>query len=74
MFTETSQGIHRSVLFFTLVNMVAVVQTWAISMGLANYIPPSFNITRFVPEITHAVGVVVPVVTSYLGRKHWSFR
>lgn len=74
VFTETSQGVHRSVLFFTLVNVVAVAQTWAISMGLANYILPSFNITRYVPEIAHAVGVVTPVVTSYFGHKHWSFR
>ncbi|HMS84250.1 MAG TPA: GtrA family protein [Nitrospira sp.] len=74
VFTATSQDVHRSALFFALVNMVAVVQTWAISMGLANYILPFFNVTRFVPEIAHAAGVVAPVVTSYLGHKHWSFR
>ena len=32
------------------------------------------GITRFVPEIAHAVGVAVPAFTSYLGHKRWSFK
>ena len=74
VFTETSQNWHRSALIFTLVNMVAVAQTWAISMGLAYYVLPSAGVTRFAPEIAHAAGVAFPVFTSYLGHKHWSFR
>ena len=74
VFTETSQDWHRSALIFTLVNMVAVAQTWAISMGLAYYVLPSAGVTRFAPEIAHAAGVAFPVFTSYLGHKHWSFR
>ena len=35
VFTQSSQGWQRSALIFTLVNVVAVAQTWAISMGLA---------------------------------------
>jgi len=31
-------------------------------------------VARFIPEIAHAVGVAVPVFTSYLGHKHWSFK
>ena len=57
VFTETSRDWHRSALIFTLVNMVAVVQTWAISMGLAYYVLPSAGVTRFAPEIDHAAGV-----------------
>jgi putative flippase GtrA len=74
VFTETRQGIHRSALFFCLVNLVAVAQTWAISIALAFYILPSLAVTRFVPEIAHAIGVAFPVFTSYLGHKRWSFR
>ena len=32
------------------------------------------GIDRFAAELAHAVGVMVPVFTSYLGHKHWSFR
>lgn len=74
VFTESTQGIGRSALIFTLVNVVAVAQTWAISMGLAYYILPALDVRHWVPEIAHAVGVAFPVFTSYLGHKHWSFR
>ncbi len=74
VFTETSHGIRRSAVYFSFVNVVAVAQTWAISMVLANYALPAMGVSRFVPEIAHAVGVAFPVFTSYLGHKHWSFR
>ncbi len=67
-------AIRRSLLLFNLVNVVAVAQTWAISMGLAYYVLPAAGVTLLAPEIAHAVGVAFPVVTSYLGHKHWSFR
>lgn len=74
VFRASSQSTGRSALFFTLVNIVAVVQTWAISMALAYYILPALGVGNFVKEIAHAVGVAVPVFTSYLGHKRWSFQ
>lgn len=74
VFTESQQSVHRSAMFFILVNLVAVIQTWAISMGLALYVLPAFGVTVFVHEAAHAVGVLVPVFTSYIGHKRWSFR
>jgi putative flippase GtrA len=74
VFTKSQQGIRRSAVLFFLVNIIAVIQTWAISMGLAYYILPLIGITKFGLEIAHATGVTVPVFTSYIGHKHWSFR
>ena len=74
VFKDSSQPLHRSALFFVLVNLIAIAQTWAVSMGLAYYLLPSMGITLFAKEIAHAVGVVVPVFTSYVGHKHFSFR
>lgn len=74
IFTESRQSVQRSVLFFVLVNAFAVLQTWLISMLLAYYLLPELGINRFVPEIAHAVGVAVPVFSSYLGHKRWTFR
>jgi len=73
VFTEGSQTVQRSAMFFVMVNGVAVLQTWGISMALY-YLLPIAGVTRWVPEIAHAVGVVVPVFTSYLGHKKFSFR
>lgn len=74
VFKDSAQSMGRSALFFTLVNLVAVAQTWAISMALAYYVLPAMDVTSWCKEIAHAVGVVVPVFTSYLGHKRWSFR
>lgn len=74
VFTQSEQDLRRSVLLFTLVNVVGVAQTWAISMGLAYYVLPKAGVTQFVPDIAHAAGVIFPVFTSYLGHKRWSFR
>lgn len=74
VFGRGSQTLKRSALYFILVNVVAVAQTWVISMGLAEYGLPALGIKEFVPEIAHATGVVFPVFTSYLGHRRWSFR
>ncbi|MBX4135785.1 GtrA family protein [Pseudomonas sp. S5F11] len=74
VFKNGRQSLHRSLIFFVLVNVVAVFQTWIISMVLAFYILPGLGISHFVAEIAHGVGVIVPVFTSYLGHKRWSFR
>lgn len=74
VFTESQQSLKRSGAFFVLVNVVAIAQTWAISMGLAYYLLPRLGVMQHAREIAHAVGVAVPVFTSYLGHKRWSFR
>lgn len=74
VFSESQQSVHKSAIFFVLVNLVAILQTFLISMGLAYYVLPKMGITLLAPEIAHAVGVIVPVFTSYLGHKRWSFR
>ena len=74
VFRSGKRHVLRSALLFTAVNAVAVLQTWLISLLLAYQVLPWAGITRFVPEIAHAAGVVFPVFTSYLGHKFWSFR
>ena len=74
VFTESQQTIHRSVAFFIIVNVAAVLQTWVISISLAYYLLPWLGVTLFVREIAHLVGISVPIITSYIGHKRWSFR
>lgn len=74
VFKKSDQPIHHSVLFFIAVNVVAALQTWGISVSLAYYILPALGVTMFVDAIAHAIGVAVPVFTSYIGHKRWSFR
>ncbi|MCM2131861.1 GtrA family protein [Larsenimonas rhizosphaerae] len=74
VFRESTRKLHQSVLFFVLVNMVAVLQTWMISMLLFNAVLPWMGIEQYAREIAHGTGVLVPVFTSYLGHKHLSFK
>jgi putative flippase GtrA len=74
VFKHSTQAVHRAAGFFILVNLVAVAQTWAISVALLRYALPALGVSHFAPEIAHAVGVVVPVFTSYIGHKRFSFR
>jgi len=58
---------------FTLVNVVAVIQVWAVSVFLAEWLLPRFGVLHHAYDIAHLIGVAVPVFTSYLGHKHFSF-
>lgn len=74
VFKTSQQSMQRSAVFFTLVNLVAVTQTWGISMLLLYMVFPAWGYTYYAAECAHAIGVVVPVFTSYLGHKRWSFK
>lgn len=74
VFKDSGQSMQRSAGWFVLVNFVAVLQTWGISVGLAFFVFPRLGIETFAKEAAHAIGVAVPVFTSYLGHKYYSFR
>ncbi len=74
VFKDSQQPLHHAVFYFLLVNVIAILQTWLISMGLAYYVLPAMGFNRYLNEIAHAFGVTVPVFTSYMGHKHLSFR
>lgn len=73
VFKNSKQSVRRSAAFFILVNVFAIVQMWLISTSLAYYLLPSLGVTFLVQEVAHAIGLIVPAFTSYLGHKRWSF-
>lgn len=74
VFGAGEQSAQKSATIFVGVNLFAIAQTWLVSMALANYVLPAMGVQLYVREIAHAVGVVVPVFSSYFGHKRWSFR
>lgn len=74
VFTRSRQSVRRSFAAFALVNLVAVLQTWLVSIGLRHLLLPVIGVTALVDLIAHSCGVIVPVFTSFLGHKHVSFR
>jgi putative flippase GtrA len=74
VFSNSQQPLHRSAAWFVMVNGVAILQTWVISMSFAYYVLPFFRVVLFAKEIAHLIGVMVPVASSYVGHKRFSFR
>lgn len=74
VFVRSRQSVRRSFAAFALVNLVAVLQTWLVSIGLRQLLLPVIGVTALVDLIAHGCGVIVPVFTSFLGHKHVSFR
>lgn len=73
-FKETSNTQRTQIAWFVVVNAVALLQTLAISLLLAKWVFPWLGIRYLDETIAHAIGVAVPVVTSYLGHKYLSFK
>lgn len=74
VFTRSTNSVSRQAFWFVLVNLAAVLQTVLISLLLARWLFPAMGMDFHPETLAHAVGVAVPVVTSYFGHKHFSFR
>lgn len=74
VFNEASNALHHQVLWFITINLAAVVQTILISLFLARWALPTMGVDFHNETIAHGIGVAAPVITSYIGHKHFSFR
>ncbi|MBF6025974.1 GtrA family protein [Lysobacter niastensis] len=74
VFPEGNEGIHKQAGWFIAVNMLAVLQTLGISLLLARVVFPSVGLDFHPETLAHAIGVIVPIFTSYLGHKTYTFR
>ncbi|MGE3475622.1 MAG: GtrA family protein [Rhodospirillaceae bacterium] len=73
VFEETGRSRTAEYARFGLVNVVAAAQVWVVSVGLAEYVFPELGFDWHPEDVAHVIGVVIPVFTSYLGHKHFSF-
>lgn len=74
VFDAARQPFSESAPRFVVINVLAVVQTWIVSVALSEHLLPAMGISRFARELGHAAGVVVPAFTSFLGHRSWTFR
>lgn len=74
VFRDAQTHMRHQVLWFVVINLLALGQTIVISLLLARWLLPWLGVQWHVETIAHAVGVVVPVVTSYIGHKRLTFR
>jgi putative flippase GtrA len=74
VFRGYTNRLHQQVVRFIAVNALALLQTLGVSLLLADIVFPRVGLSWHAQEIAHAVGIVVPIFTSYLGHKKWTFR
>jgi putative flippase GtrA len=73
VFAPSGKSVRVEAAWFTLVNVLAVAQTLAISLLLADLVFPELGIVTYRKALAHAVGIAVPAVTSYFGHRYWTF-
>jgi putative flippase GtrA len=73
VFRSEDRQVASEYMRFALVNLVAVVQVWCVSVGLARLLFPAIGFTWHAETVAHIIGVASPVYTSYLGHKYFSF-
>lgn len=74
VFEKSAHSTQKEFVYFTLVNVVAIIQTYIISVGLAKYIFPSIGFLFYPEAVAHAIGVIFPIFTSFFGHKYLSFK
>lgn len=73
VFAASGRRLSSEYARFGIVNLLAVAQVWIVSVGLARFVLPALGWHWHGETVAHVIGVVVPVFTSYLGHKHFSF-
>ncbi|MFV0672982.1 GtrA family protein [Variovorax sp. tm] len=74
VFDARERALGPQIAKFAAVNALAVLQTLLISLLLARWLLPRLGVVEHVEAIAHLAGVLVPVVTSYLGHRMLTFK
>lgn len=79
VFTNSRNTIVQEVGWFVIINLLALLQTWGLSVYLAHLLSEILPVQDesgidLARAIAHGAGVLLPVFTSYLGHKYLTFR
>lgn len=70
---KSNNTTKKQFIYFTLVNVVAVIQTLIVSVVLKDYFLPIMRWGYHRDEVAHLIGVGVPIFSSYVGHKYFTF-
>lgn len=74
VFRDATNRIHHQIMWFTIINAAAMLQTLVVSLVLNSTVLPYLEIHWHTELVAHAIGVATPILTSYIGHKRFSFR
>lgn len=73
VFERTGRSLASEIWRFVLVNIVALVIVWIVSVSLERWILPQIGWTWRPAEVAHGIGILSPIVTSYFGHRFFTF-
>lgn len=73
VFEKSGRSVQHEYLRFGLVNLIALVQVWAVSFGLARLMFPWIGFSFYAETVAHIVGVLSPIFASYFMHKYFTF-
>lgn len=73
VFRQTVNPLHHQAFWFTMVNLAAVLQTLIVSLLLVDIVFPRIGFGWHSETVAHAIGVLIPVITSFIGHKKFTF-
>ena len=79
VFTTSANSRAHELSWFLFINLLALVQTWGLSVYLAQLLPKViFTHTasggEWAEATAHLAGILLPVFTSYVGHRYLTFR
>lgn len=74
VFDQPTIPLREQVAWFVAVNLFALLQTMAVSLLLEYWLFPAIGMRWHSEAVAHAVGIAVPIASSYFGHKKLSFR
>lgn len=74
VFSRSNRSLKGQAGWFLVINLLALVQVWGVSMVLAEWLFPLLQMEWRRYDVAHVIGVLTPVATSYFAHKHVTFR
>lgn len=74
VFRGSERPIQQQAGWFLVINLTGLAMTVLIGLLMARIVLPWLDWTWYPDTVAHAIGIAAPVITSYLGHKHLSFR
>lgn len=74
VFRGATRSLAHQLASFAAVNLLAVLQTLGVSLLLARWALPAAGMQAHAETVAHAVGVAVPVFTSFLAHRAFTFK
>jgi putative flippase GtrA len=74
VFSGAGKALWPQIGKFVLVNLLAAAQTLLVSLVLAWWLLPAIGVHQHAEAIAHAIGVMVPIFTSFFGHRMATFK